>query len=106
MSSPSEAFAVWVDDNFHYMDEDERYLKGRYATYASALEVCVTMMEEELQSYFKAGMTASELYGQYTSFGADPWISGVLPPGVEKFSAWNYARRRAAEICGGEVSAE
>ncbi len=44
----SSGFSVFVDDNFHYQDEDERYLKGVYSTYAEALEVCQGMVRADL----------------------------------------------------------
>ena len=43
-------------------------------------------------------MTADQLYRAYTMFGEDPWISDT-PDGTPRFSAWDYARRRTAEIC-------
>ena len=32
----TRAYVVSVDDNYHYMDESERYDHGRFATYEEA----------------------------------------------------------------------
>jgi len=96
--SPVE-FTVFVDDNFHYQDEDERYRLGVYPTYEAALEACRTLVDQDLANFFKPGMTAAALIAQYTRFGEDPWITPT-PEGTDRFSAWNYARERAATLCG------
>jgi hypothetical protein len=98
-TSSSTGFSVFVDDNFHYQDEDERYLKGTYPTYAEALEVCQSIVREDLEHHYEAGMPAEKLYSAYTGFGVDPWIKPT-PPGVTQFSAWDYARELAAKMCG------
>jgi hypothetical protein len=45
-------------------------------------------------------MTAQELYELYTLFGEDPFVQA--PPGERPstFSAWDYAKQRASEMCG------
>lgn len=91
---PDLAFEIWIDDNFHYMDEDERYSGGRYTTYEEALRRAYEVVEHSLGESYKPGMTATELYSSYTSFGEDPWITPT-PEGVEAFSAWKYAEKRA-----------
>jgi len=90
-------FEVMVDDNFHYMDEDERWRLGAFSTLEEARQACIALVEECLSDYYQAGMEAEELYSQYTMFGDDPFILGPGEPG--KFSAWNYAKVRAFEIC-------
>lgn len=95
-SNPA-AYRVYVDDNFHYMDADERRLAGTYPDCESARQQCIFIVESSLQYQFKPGMTAAELLSSYKSFGEDPWISGPDPDC--KFSAWTYAEHRATEIC-------
>ena len=46
----------------------------------------------------KPGMTADELYSSYVTFGDDPWIPET-PTDTDRFSAWDYARKRSLEIC-------
>ena len=45
-------------------------------------------------------MSATALLSAYKSFGEDPFIiaRAELP---RPFSAWDYAQKLAAEICGG-----
>ncbi len=91
------AFTVWVDDNFHYMDESQRYCSGKFATLDEALDKCKRIVAEYLESAYKPGMTAKELYESYLSFGEDPWIEGHSP---KVFSAWTYAKAVASAIAG------
>ncbi len=90
-------FVVMVDDNFHYMDVDERWKLGAYATFAEAVSACKQVVESCLVEYYQAGMDSEALYSQYVMFGDDPFILGPGKPG--KFSAWNYAKASAMEIC-------
>jgi hypothetical protein len=94
-------YTVMVDDNFHYMDEDERYEYGTFATLEEALAACRKLVDEWLAYNHKPGMTAVELYQQYTSFGEDPYIIAPYEARGVTFSAWDYARERAAVLCGG-----
>ena len=88
------AFEVWVDDNWHFMAEDERYSGGRYATYEEALRRAHEIVDRSLEESYLPGITAPELHGRYTSYGEDPWLVPT-PDGVERFSAWSYAEERA-----------
>jgi hypothetical protein len=49
-------FAVYVDDNFHYLVEDERYLLGEYETVDEATVVCKKMVEDFNYLNFKTGI--------------------------------------------------
>ena len=93
-------YVVMVDDNFHYMDEDERYKLGEFAEAGVAIEHCRRIVDEYLESAYKPGMQSSELWDSYVSFGEDPFILSVDATPVG-FSAWDYGRGRCAEICGG-----
>ena len=44
-TSTKKPFAVYVDDNFHQMDESERYKYGDYATYREAYAVCMKVID-------------------------------------------------------------
>ena len=93
------AYTVFVDDNFHYQDEDDRYKLGTFESYADALATCHRIVDEFLTGSYKPGVSESDLYSQYTMFGEDPFI---MPDDVEpRFSAWTYARQRCAELCAG-----
>lgn len=101
-------YKVMVDDNFHYMDEDARSEHGTFATLEEAVAACRALVDRSLRTSWKPGMSADALYEQYVAFGDDPFI--VAPPGtasgVVLFSAWDYARERAKEICAERGSAE
>lgn len=93
-------FKVLVDDNFHYMDESERYELGDFQTLDAAIAAARRVVDEYLQSAFEPGMKSDTLLATYLQFGEDPFIiasdaahSGVL------FSARDYARERCEEIC-------
>ena len=86
---------VFVDDNFHYMQEDERYTLGAFDTREEALAACMKIVDNFLLSAWKPGMTADALYEQYIWFGEDPWFDGSHP----EYSSWDYARQRSTEIC-------
>lgn len=90
-------YLVMVDDNFHYMDESERHTHAAYDTCEAAVAACRRIVDEFLARSHRSGMTAGELYDQYSSFGEDPFIAGDAGG---KFSAHDYAKQRCAEICG------
>lgn len=90
-------FTVWVDDNFAYMDETERYALGSFDTLEQAVRHCQARVDGFLVSHYQPGMSAAELYAAYTSFGEDPFI---LPrTGAQPFSAWQYAKQRCETLC-------
>jgi hypothetical protein len=90
-------YKIAVDDNFHYMDENERSTLGEFETAASALSEAKALVDADLNSLYRPGMTAAELYDLFTSFGSDPFI--VSEDQSCHFSAWSYAKQRCQEIC-------
>ncbi len=90
-------FVVRVADNSHYMDEEETYTHSEYSTWAESVAAARRLVDMSLAEHFQPGMSAERLYGWYTSFGDDPYI--VSPPAGERFSAWEYAKRRCGELC-------
>ena len=93
-------YTLYIDDNFHYMDEDERYKFGEFSSLEKAIARAKQIVDAFLVQAYKKGMTAEELYGQYTTFGEDPFIVGGPPPST--FSAWDHARKRCGEICSSD----
>ncbi len=91
-------FRLRIYDNFHHMDESEAYTTGEFLTAEEALAKARSYVDDFLQSNFKPGMTADDLYKQYTSFGEDPFVISTTSEDV-KFSAWTYAKMRCQEIC-------
>lgn len=101
------SYRVFVDDNAHYMDEEDRYELGSFPTAEAAIEAARQIVDSYLISTFRAGMTSEQLFSSYTSFGEDPFIVGYDAKKVA-FSAWDYARQRCKELCatatdGGQV---
>jgi hypothetical protein len=39
-----------VDDNFHYMDQDERYEHGIFSTVDEAIAACKAIVDADLKS--------------------------------------------------------
>ena len=66
-------YKVFIDDNFHYMDESHRYKLGEYNTLEKAIEACKKIVDEFLRENYKSGMTSDELSAQYGMFGEDPF---------------------------------
>ena len=99
-------YKVMVDDNFHYMEEDERWEYGTFATAAAAFAACRKVVDESLIAEYRPGITATQLYDRYTSFGDEPFI--VAPPGAAEdvsFSARDYARSRVEALCAARSEA-
>lgn len=96
-----QSYTVLVDDNFHFMDEDERWTAGTYERLDEALHKCMEMVGQFMleQDYHKT--SAADLYDSYTSFGDDPFIVGSVPV---DFSAWNYAEKLAGYLAGKTVT--
>jgi len=101
MSAPNPAgpFKVMVANHFHYMDASAAYEYGTYATLAEAITAAQQIVDGFLSSVWQPGMTAHELYCQYTAFGDDPYILGAQEPPLP-FSAQDYTRVRCRELCG------
>jgi hypothetical protein len=85
-------YIVMVDDNFHYMDEDERYQAGIVDTPEEAINLCKKIVEASIQ--YEAGLTADQLFSNYCMFGDDPFIIGNVP-----FSGRTYAREYCERLC-------
>jgi hypothetical protein len=90
-------YSVYVDDNFHYMDEDERYKLADFPDCASATAACQGIVDDFLvHAAQEKACTATELYSQYTAFGEDPWIQTDDPNC--RFWARPYAEARCREL--------
>jgi len=88
-----QKYIVMVDDNFHFMDESERYRDSEYDNYEDAVAKCKSIIDDYLFSALEADMTAEQLYNSYTMFGEDPYITGS---GENSFSSWDYAKQQSA----------
>ena len=95
-------YTVFVNDNFHYMDEAESHELGEFPTLDAAIGAAKKIVDDYLLSSCKPGMTAGALFRSYTAFGEDPSVIATPPVGTGiLFSAWDYAKRRCDELCAG-----
>lgn len=100
MTALHQTYSVVCDDN---MDPEAGPLfVARFATADDAIRCLQDVVDGFLKEEYRPGMTADKLYDKYMTFGEDPWIKSPegMPPVV--FSAWDYAKRRCAEICDGD----
>jgi hypothetical protein len=66
-------YKVMVDDNFHYMEEDERDEVGTFPTIEEAITACKQIVDNSPRHLAKGKTyTPDELYDYYVSFGSDP----------------------------------
>ena len=90
-------FKVFIDDNFHYMDESERYACGDYDSYEEAVSACKAIVDKDLASAYKKGMSVGDLIASSSFFGEDPFI--VPDQEGARCSARDYASKRCNEMC-------
>jgi hypothetical protein len=95
---------VMADDNFHSMDESERYRAGELATAEKAVARCRQIAGEYLDDARKIdeNSTATAHWQSHVMFGEDAF---VVANGAEPvpFSAWGDARERCEQRCGGRI---
>lgn len=92
-------YVVKVDENSHYMDEESRWTLGEFDNYEDAEAACRKMVDDNLAEGFVPGMSARSLINYYRMWGDDPFIVAQVET-PRQFSAWDYAKKRAAEMCG------
>lgn len=91
-------YEVFVDDNYHFMDESERHSAGTFDSIPAAIAKGRAIVGSELQYVHKAGIQAGELFSLHCMFGDASWVKGEgCSP--KDFSARDYARKRCDEIC-------
>jgi hypothetical protein len=92
-------YKVFVDDNFHYQDESERYEYGQFQELGEAIATCRRLVDADLVHMASNARDASDLYGLWVMFGTDPFILLEPPaPGAVPFAANRYARSRCRAI--------
>ena len=91
-------YKLFVAENSNYMDEGERHPYGEFESYEEAVAAARRMVDEDLHELHAAGLSPESLFDQYTHFGRDPFV--VPDDGVQRFSAWDYARERSRRVCG------
>jgi hypothetical protein len=91
------SYIIHVDDNFHYINKDARYTHREYETLEATLKAAKEIVGSYLSSADTPGISAEDLYQNYTSLGDDPFSVG---PEDAKFSARDYATAQCEVMCG------
>ena len=78
-------YKVFVDDNFHFMDESKRHEFDEFPTLDAAIGASKQIVDGYLVSACESGMTADALFESYASFGQDAFVraapgSSLLEP--------------------------
>ncbi len=89
-------YKVYVDDNFHFMDESERYCAGSFDTFEQAVAKCKQIVDWSLSESAEITNNAQSLLMSYGMYGDCPFIVG--PSIKNNFSASDYAVKRSYEI--------
>ena len=91
-------YKVWIDDNFHFMDEDERVFHGDFDTPTQAIVACQKIVDANIESITENETDPDKAYESYVCFGDDPWIEGV------DFLAFEYTKKKIQEVRKGRIS--
>ena len=67
-------YRVLMNENARYMDESDRSDHGVFANAEEAIAACKAMVDDELATMHRPGMSAKELYRLYVGFGPDPFV--------------------------------
>lgn len=81
-------YIVKVDDNYHSGSMEGTYEAGSFDTLDEALNLCKELTTKSLESFYKSGITPSELHAQWLIFGEDPFVytgEGDVPFSARKF---------------------
>jgi len=81
-------FEVFIDDNYHYMDESARTSAGLFSSLDEAIVKCKEITVSSLEHFYEEGITPEKLSAQWSLFGDDPFIRGSdegVPFSARKF---------------------
>lgn len=89
-------YTVYVDDNYHFMDESERVNAGVFDSAEEAIAKCKKIVDEYFTRIKPGEHSYAEIWSGYQTYGEDPF---VISGGAKvDFSAWDYAKERAREL--------
>ncbi len=92
------AHHVMVDDLYHCMDEDARYEAGVSATADEALACCIRILRSDLKAMAADCPAVDSLYGQWMSWGEDPFIVTTDGSPPVAWSSRQYVLAHGAEV--------
>ncbi len=84
----NDKYKVFVDDNYHYADQSERYSVGSYGSLPEAIDKCKEITINSLKHFYEKGITPDKLSAQWSMFGEDPYVftgEGSVPFSARKF---------------------
>ena len=67
-------YIVYVDDNFHFGEDEERYKLDEYDSYQAPTEACIKIVDEFMRQAYRDEISFKELWEGYMMFGEDPFI--------------------------------
>jgi hypothetical protein len=93
------SYKVLVNDNSHYMDITEVTEHGVFASADEAVAACKKIVDDDLASMWRPGVTPADLYQLYLAWGPDPFAIAMHPDDASiEFSAWSYAKQRCENV--------
>jgi hypothetical protein len=71
----SKRYIVKIDDNYHYMCEEDRLSDESYDNLKEAIKRCEEITIRSLENLYEEGITSEKLSAQWSMFGEDPFIT-------------------------------
>ena len=96
---PSDKWRLLIRDNFHYQDPDEEWVQGPYETAEEAISAAKRIVDDYLSERASEKSTVDGLLNSYLMFGESPDVLAPAGQPQTEFSSWEYAQRRAQELC-------
>ena len=90
-------YTVFVDDNFHIGEEEERYKLGEYDSCQEAVEACMKIVDDFMSQGYREGMSFKELWEGYMMSARTPSYREATPSaasqpgGTPSSVAWSSA---------------
>lgn len=67
-------YKVYVDDNCHFMNEDERYLQGTYDSFEKAVTAARKVIDDFFAGVDIGKLTEEQLFSGWSHYGDNPFI--------------------------------
>ena len=67
-------YKVYVDDNYHFMNEDERYLQGTYDSLDAAVAAAKKVIDRCFEGIDPRDKTPDQLFHGWSHMGDSPFI--------------------------------
>ena len=87
---------VYIDDNFHYMDDSSSYTLGVFNSWSDAVNAAKAVIDEFLLDKWQDCGNTKKLMEAYCMFGEEPSIDKQNL--FKRFSARKYAKKKCKEL--------